>query len=91
MNEVFIWKIGYEPFIHRRLSESLFDNAFQKTKEKVTKVLKASPLFNIVYNKIDNIKSKCIFNITVLTKEYNAFYIFLKSKINQRLDVIANT
>ena len=61
-----------------RLSESLLNNAFQKTKEEVTKVLEASLLLNIVCNKNDNIKGKRILNMTVLTKKHNAFYAFSK-------------
>ena len=90
MNNVFVQGFGYKPPGRDRMSETLLDEVYMDTKDKVETILKESLLLNVISDKSDNVKGKRILNMTVLTKDHHAFYAFSESAGDKHLDAAKN-
>lgn len=90
MHNAFVQGFGYKPPVRDRMSETLLDEAYMDTKDKVETILKESPLLNVISDESDNVKGERILNMTVLTKDHHAFYAFSESAGDKRLDAAEN-
>lgn len=90
MNNAFLQGFGYKPPGRDRMSETLLDEAYMDTKDKVETILKESPLLNVISDESDNVKGERILNMTILTKDHHAFYAFSESVGDKRLDAAKN-
>ncbi len=79
MNNAFVQGLGYKPTGRDRMSETLLDEVYMDTKNKIETILKESSLLNIISDEGDNVKGERILNMTVLTKDHHAFYAFSES------------
>lgn len=69
----------------------LLDKIYMDIKDKIRSIFKENFLFNIISNKSDNVKNKQILNMTILTKNYYAVYIFSEFIRDKYLDAAKNT
>ncbi len=90
MNNAFVQGFGYKPPGRDRMSETLLDEAYMDTKDKVETILKESSLLNVISDESDNLKSERILNMTVLTKDHHAFFAFSESAGDKRLGTAEN-
>ncbi len=90
MNNAFVQEFGYKPPGRDRMSETLLDEVYMDTKDKVKTILKETPLLNVISDDSDNMKGEQILNMTLLTKDHHAFYAFSESAEDKRLDAAEN-
>ena len=77
MKDAFM-KIKYKLLCHNQKIKTMLDNSYFDIKNKVDTILKKSFLIKVISNGNKNVKSKQIFNMTVLIKNYYAFDTFSK-------------
>lgn len=90
MNNAVVQGFEYKPPGRDRMSETLLDEEYMDTKDKVGTILKESPLLNVISDESDNLKGERILNMTVLTKDHHAFDAFSESAGDKRLDAAEN-
>ena len=73
MNNAFVQRFGYKSPGRDRMSETLLEEVYMDTKDKVETILKENSLLNVISDESDNVKGERILNMTVLTKDHHEF------------------